>query len=132
HLLATGQNETAARYSGISTRPLILSTYVFSSTLAGLSGILFAVEWNSIQPSNSGNFYELYAIAAAVLGGCSLRGGAAATFGVIAGAAVMRCLYKMIPLLGINNRWELVIIGGALMVAVVVDETYRRWKLAKG
>ncbi|WP_168563862.1 ABC transporter permease [Crateriforma spongiae] len=126
HLLATGQNETAARYSGVSTDRLVIAAYVVCSLLAGLAGILFTLEWNSVQPGSSGNFYELYAIAAAVLGGCSLRGGQGAVLGVIAGAAVMRCLYKAIVVLGIPQEWEMVIIGMALLCSVIVDEVLRR------
>ena len=75
HLLALGRNETAARFSGIRTDTLKILAYVLCSGLAGVGGILFSLDLNSIQPSGLGEFYELYAIAAAVLGGCSLRGG---------------------------------------------------------
>jgi len=127
HLLATGENERAARYSGVNTSALVVLAYVTCSTLAGLTGILFTLELNSVQPASSGSFYELYAIAAAVLGGCSLRGGRGAVLSVIAGAAVMRCLYKAIVVLGISQEWEMVIIGVALLAAVSVDELVARW-----
>lgn len=127
HLLATGENERAARYSGVNTSALVVLAYITCSTLAGLTGILFTLELNSVQPASSGSFYELYAIAAAVLGGCSLRGGRGAVFSVIAGAAVMRCLYKAIVVLGISQEWEMVIIGAALLAAVSVDELIARW-----
>lgn len=127
HLLATGENEKAARYSGVRTQSLILFAYVICALLAGLTGILFTLELNSVQPGSSGSFYELYAIAAAVLGGCSLRGGRGAIFSVIAGAAVMRCLYKSIIVLGISQEWEMVIIGIALLAAVSLDEILLRW-----
>ncbi|MEM8911862.1 MAG: ABC transporter permease [Planctomycetota bacterium] len=128
HLLATGENETAARYSGVATKRLITGAYVACGCLSALAGILFLMEWNSVQPGSSGNFYELYAIAAAVLGGCSLRGGRGAVLGVIAGAAVMRCLYKAIVVLGIDQQWEMVIIGTALLGSVLVDEAIRRYR----
>ncbi|MCC9643676.1 ABC transporter permease [Rhodopirellula sp. JC740] len=131
HLLAVGENEEAARFSGIRTERLTVMAYVVSGLLAALGGILFLLEWNSVQPGSSGNFYELYAIAAAVLGGCSLRGGRGAVFGVIAGAAVMRCLYKAIVVLGIEQQWEMVIIGGALLASVLFDEVWRRYQLWK-
>ncbi|QEG42564.1 ABC transporter permease [Roseimaritima ulvae] len=131
HLLALGQNEQAALYSGIATRRLTVLAYVVCSTLAGLAGILFLVDWTTMAPSTAGNFYELYAIAAAVLGGCSLRGGQGALLGVIAGAAVMRCLYKSIDLLGIGKEWEFVVIGTALFAGVVFDEAVRRWSVRK-
>jgi ribose transport system permease protein len=121
HLLATGENEQAARYSGVATARLTTFAYVVCGFLSGMAGILFILEWNSVQPGSSGAFYELYAIAAAVLGGCSLRGGRGAIIGVIAGAAVMRCLYKAIVVLGIPQEWEMVIIGAALLLSVLVD-----------
>ena len=128
HLLATGENEQAARFSGVATRRLTTLAYVVCGLLAGLAGILFTLEWNSVQPGSSGNFYELYAIAAAVLGGCSLRGGRGAILGVIAGAAVMRCLYKAIVVLEIPQEWEMVIIGAALLASVVFDEVLRAYQ----
>jgi len=131
HLLATGENEKAARYSGVRTKSLIVVAYVVCSLLAGLTGILFTLELNSVQPGSSGSFYELYAIAAAVLGGCSLRGGRGAILSVIAGAAVMRCLYKAIIVLGISQEWEMVIIGVALLAAVSFDEIALRWTARK-
>ncbi len=128
YLLATGENEQAARFSGVPTDSMVIFAYVVCALLAGLAGILFTLEWNSVQPNSSGAFYELYAIAAAVLGGCSLRGGRGAVLGVIAGAAVMRCLYKAIVVLGIPQQWEMVIIGTALLLSVVTDELIRRYQ----
>ena len=80
--MALGNNEDGARYSGIETGRLKITAYVICSFLAGLSGLLFAYELDSVQPAQTGEFYELYAIAAAVLGGCSLRGGQGASLGV--------------------------------------------------
>ena len=75
HLFATGRNEIAARYSGINTQRVIVRAYVILGVLTGLAAIVFAFYTNSISPSSHGNFFELYGIAAAVLGGCRLRGG---------------------------------------------------------
>jgi ribose transport system permease protein len=113
YLLALGRNEQAARYSGINTDRMIILAYVISSLTAGLGGVLFALEINSVQPAGHGNFYELYAIAAAVLGGCSLRGGEGSILGVVIGAAVMRLLYNSINLLGIPTQLEFAIIENA-------------------
>lgn len=131
HLLALGNNERAARFSGIATDRLTILAYVLCSTLGGLAGILFTLDLNSVQPGSTGTFYELYAIAAAVLGGCSLRGGSGAIVGVIVGTAVMRCLYKAIVVLGIAQQWEMVIIGLALLAGVAFDEVVRRVTLLR-
>jgi len=127
YLFALGRNELAARYSGIRTDRMVILAYVVCSLLAGIGGILFALDINSMQPSNHGNFFELYAIAAAVLGGCSLRGGQGAIAGVIIGAAVMRVLYNSITLLGIPDHLEFAIIGMVLLLGVTADELIRRF-----
>ena len=126
YLLALGRNETAARYSGINTDAMKIIAYVICSGLAGVAGILFSLNLNSIQPSGLGEFYELYAIAGAVLGGCSLRGGEGSILGVIIGTAVMRVLYNSINILRIPTHWEFAIIGAVILSGVIVDELVKR------
>lgn len=125
YLLALGRNETAARYSGINTDRMKILAYVICSFLAGVGGILFSLDLNSIQPSGLGEFYELYAIAAAVLGGCSLRGGEGTIVGVLIGTAVMRVLYNAINILGIPTHLEFAIIGAVILAGVVADEVVK-------
>jgi ribose transport system permease protein len=127
YLLALGRNEQAARYSGINTERMKLVAYVLSSTLAAIGGMLFVLDINAAQPSDFGNFYELYAIAAAVLGGCSLRGGEGSIFGLLVGSALMVVLSNMINL--VHPRYqniEFAIIGGVILAGVVADELVRR------
>jgi ribose transport system permease protein len=126
YLLALGRNEIATRYSGVNTDRMKIMAYVVCSFLAGLGGILFALDVNSVQPSGLGEFYELYAIAAAVLGGCSLRGGEGTILGVIIGAAVLRVLYNAINILGIPTHLEFAIIGAVILAGVVADELVKR------
>jgi len=126
YLLALGRNETAARFSGIDTDRMKILAYVICSLVAGVGGILFSLNLNSIQPSGLGEFYELYAIAAAVLGGCSLRGGEGTIIGVIIGTAVMRVLYNAINILGIPTHLEFAIIGAVILAGVVADELVKR------
>lgn len=126
YLLALGRNEQAARFSGINTGNVTLMAFVICSTLAGLGGMLFALDYKSISPSSFGNFFELYAIAAAVLGGCSLRGGEGSIVGVIIGTAVMQVLNNLILLLKIPGTLEFAIIGSVILIGVLVDEMFRR------
>lgn len=126
HLLATGRSEEAARYSGIRTTRYILLAYVVCSLIAGLGGVLFALDVNSVQPDNTGTFYELYAIAAAVLGGCSLRGGECTMAGILVGAALLRVLTNAVGILGVANQWEFAIIAIVILAAAIVDELLRR------
>lgn len=127
YLLALGNNEQAARFSGINTSAMILLAYVICSLVTGFGGILFALDNGSIQPDSFGNFYELYAIAAAVLGGCSLRGGEGSIFGIILGAALMRLLMNSITMLGISDQLEPTVIGLVILIGVMVDELVKRF-----
>lgn len=127
YLLALGSNPEAARYSGIRVDRMVVLAYVLCSALAGFGGMLFVLDINAAQPSDFGTSYELYAIAAAVLGGCSLRGGEGSIMGVLIGAALMVVLSNMINLVHPNyQNIEFAIIGGVILIGVIVDETVRR------
>ncbi len=127
YLLALGRNEEAARFSGINTDRAKLLAYVICSGLAGVGGMLFVLDINAAQPSDFGNFYELYAIAAAVLGGCSLRGGEGSILGVVVGTAVIVALSNMINLVHPNyQNIEFAIIGAVILAGVIADELVRR------
>ncbi len=128
YLLALGNNPEAARYSGINTDRMVLMSYAICSSLAGLGGMLFVLDINAAQPSDFGSFYELYAIAAAVLGGCSLRGGEGSILGVVIGAAVMVVLSNAINLVHPKyQNVEFAIIGAVILSGAIVDELVRRW-----
>ena len=131
YLFALGRNETAARYSGINTDAMKITAYVICSFLAGVGGVLFSLDINSLQPASTGEFYELYAIAAAVLGGCSLRGGEGSILGVIIGTAVMRVLYNSINILHIPTHLEFAIIGAVILAGVIVDELVKRYAVRR-
>ena len=126
YLLALGRNEEAARFSGINTGRVTLMAYVICTVLAALGGMLFALDSTSVSPSSFGNSYELYAIAAAVLGGCSLRGGEGSILGVVIGTAVMQVLNNLITLLKIPQSLEYTIIGTVILIGVLGDEVVRR------
>ena len=126
YLLALGRNEQAARFSGIKTNRLVVLAYVLCGGATGVFSILFTLDGNSAQPSGHGSGFEMYAIAAAVLGGCSLRGGEGSITGVIIGAAVMRILYNSIDMLGIPTTLEYTIIGCVILSGVFLDETVKR------
>ncbi len=132
-IFAVGSNPDAARYAGIHVDWIITLTYIICAGLAGFAGILFALDVKAVQPASHGNFYELYAIAAAVLGGCSLRGGEGSILGVVIGAALMRVLYNSINLLGIPTQLEFAIIGAVILIGVFGDEVVRRiWASKRG
>lgn len=127
YLLALGRNEEAARYSGINTARVTIIAYVICTAAAATGGVLFALDSNSVSPSSFGNFFELYAIAAAVLGGCSLRGGEGTILGVIIGTAVMQILNNLILLMKISDELEFAIIGTVILIGVSADELVKRF-----
>lgn len=128
YMFAIGRNESAAKYSGINTDRVKILAYVICGFLSGLGGFLFVMDVGSAQPVDFGNFYELYAIAGAVLGGCSLRGGEGAIIGVVIGAAVMQVLKNTITLVDwIPTNIEYAVIGAVILGGVVVDELVKQF-----
>jgi ribose transport system permease protein len=125
YLKAVGKNDTAARFSGIDTGRVTVASYTICATLAGFAGVLFILDVNSAQPADFGNFYELYAIAAAVLGGCSLRGGECSVLGILIGATLMQVLRNAIVLVDIPTQLEFAIIGGVILIGVSAEELAR-------
>ena len=126
YLYAVGRNEEAARYSGVDVRRTITSAYVLSGGLAGLAGIVFAFYTNSISPSSHGNFFELYGIAAAVLGGCSLRGGEGSILGIVTGTALLQILQNLVNLLGVPSSLNFAVMGAVILAGVVADQVLTR------
>jgi ribose transport system permease protein len=122
HLFAVGRNVEAARYSGIDTKKVIAGAYVLSGSLAALAAILIAFYTNSISPSSHGNFYELYAIAAAVLGGCSLRGGEGSIAGILIGTALLQVLRNLVNLLDIPGSLDFAVMGAVILIGVIADQ----------
>jgi len=131
YLFAVGRNEEAARFSGVNTRLVIASSYVIAGLLTGISGILFAFYTNSISPSNHGNFYELYGIAAAVLGGCSLRGGEGSIAGIVIGTALLQVLQNLVNLLGIPSSLNFAVMGAVVLIGVLTDQILRQQRNRK-
>ena len=126
HVYAIGGNREAARYSGVPVRRVETLTYVISAGLAGLAGIPYAAYIGQMSHT-VGQAYELNAIAAAVLGGCSLRGGEGMVFGVAIGSAIICVLENGINLFKIGDwrldeNWRYVIIGTVILGAVILDQ----------
>ncbi|HXU08815.1 MAG TPA: ABC transporter permease [Blastocatellia bacterium] len=130
HLFAVGRNAEAARYSGINTKNVVAGAYVISGGLAAVSAILIAFYTNSVSPSSHGNFYELYAIAAAVLGGCSLRGGEGSIAGIIIGTALLQVLRNLVNLLDIPGSLDFAVMGAVILIGVIVDQVLTKRKSA--
>ena len=131
YLFALGHNEMAARYSGINTDLITTGAYVVCGLLAGIAGVLLAFYTNSISPSTHGSFYELYGIAAAVLGGCSLRGGEGSIIGILIGVALLQVLQNLVNLLGIPSSLNFAVMGAVILIGVIADQLLRQRQLSK-
>ena len=129
--LAVGRNEEAARFSGINTRLVINGAYIIAGLLTGISSILIAFYTNTVSPSSHANSYELYAIAAAVLGGCSLRGGEGSIVGIIIGTALLQVLQNLVNLLGIDSSLNFAVMGTVVLLGVMADQMLQRRAAAK-
>lgn len=128
YVMAVGRNEVAAKYSGIPTAKVITAAYMICGFLCGISGILFALYTRSISPSTHGSLYELYGIAAAVLGGCSLRGGEGSIIGIVLGAALLQVLQNLVNLMGIPSSLNFAVMGGVVLIGVMTDQIINRKK----
>lgn len=122
YFFAVGKNEEAARYSGINTSGVVIASYVLCSALTAVAAIFIAMYTRSISPSSHGNFYELYAIAAAVLGGCSLRGGEGSIVGVVLGTVLLQVLQNLVNLLGIPSSLNFAVMGSVILIGVIADQ----------
>ena len=100
--------------------------------MTGISGILFAFYTNSVSPSSHGNFYELYGIAAAVLGGCSLRGGEGSIIGIVIGTALLQVLQNLVNLLGIPSSLNFAVMGAVVLVGVLADQWFQSRQTSTG
>ena len=91
------------------------------AVLTAVAAIFIAMYTRSISPASHGNFYELYAIAAAVLGGCSLRGGEGTILGVVLGTVLLQVLQNLVNLLGIPSSLNFAVMGSVIILGVLAD-----------
>lgn len=127
YLFAIGGNEQAATMTGVPVRPIKVVVYMVSALSAGIAGIV-QTGWLGAVTTNIGAGLELQVIAAAVIGGANLAGGAGTAVGAIIGAMLIEVIRNSLGLLGINAFWQGTFIGGAILFAVMFDRlaNYRR------
>jgi ribose transport system permease protein len=144
YIYAIGGNRDAARYSGINVNRVELLTYVISAGAAGIAGVCYSAYIGQMS-QKVGESYELYAIAAAVLGGCSLRGGEGTIFGILIGASMMRVIDNGINMFQLpytdgdgirrlwrlNQNWQWIIVGAVILVAVILDQVVHMVQAAR-
>lgn len=125
HIFAVGGNAEAARYAGLSVDRIRLGVYLVSGLTAGIAAFLGAAFYGSATSSDA-NGYELYVIASAVVGGASLIGGRGSAVSATLGALLIVTIRQAIRTLHLDQNYEWIIIGGAMIVAVVLDQSGTR------
>ena len=120
-IFAVGGNPEAARFSGLNVSRIRLGVYVLSALTAGVAAFLGSSFYGS-SSSSDGNGYELYVIAAAVVGGASLAGGKGSAVSATLGALLIVLVRQAIRTLHLDQNYEWIIIGGAMILAVVLDQ----------
>ncbi|MEW6511936.1 MAG: sugar ABC transporter permease [Bacteroidota bacterium] len=130
HLYAIGGNMEAARLSGIRVERTIVAAYALMGLLAAVAGVVWMAQ-NQGSTKNAGTYYELYAIAAAVIGGTSMMGGRGTIMGTFLGGLVMATVIQGMDYTNLENWLQLVVRGGVLVLAVGLDmmsKRERRWR----
>jgi ribose transport system permease protein len=122
---AIGGNEQAAWLSGVRVGRYKVAIYTLSGLMAGVAAVLMTSRLNAASPL-SGEMYELYAIAAAVIGGVSLMGGEGGVLGTLVGALIMGTLRNGLNALNVPSALEGMVVGGVLVAAVVFDRARHR------
>ena len=134
HIYAVGGNRQAARLSGIRVNRVLLVVYVISGAMAGLGGVIVASQLKSGAPTY-GLMYELYVIAAVVVGGTSLTGGEGRIFGTLIGAFIIAVIRNGMNLTDVEPYAQKIVLGlvilGAVLLDMVKKRSWRGWAISE-
>ncbi len=125
HTYAIGSNEEAARMSGINVRRHKVMVYMIASMLAAFAGIVLSSKAVTAQ-AGMGEFYELFAIAMAVIGGISLQGGRGSIIGTVLGAMVLGVIQSGFTYVKLDGSYQLIAMGCIIIAAVILDQFRQR------
>lgn len=130
YAIAMGSNEEATAMSGVNVRRWKWAIYVLAGAFTGLSGVVMTSRLSAAQPA-TGSGYEMYAIAAAVIGGASLSGGRASVFGTVIGALIITTINNGLQILSVPDPVQKVVLGVVVILAVLVDIRRQKTLAAK-
>ncbi len=125
HTYAIGSNEEAARMSGINVKRHKVMVYMIASMLAAFAGVILSAKASTAQ-AGMGEFYELFAIAMAVIGGISLSGGRGSIIGTVLGAMVLGVIRSGFTFVKLDGSYQLMAMGGIIIAAVILDQYRQR------
>lgn len=120
YVFAAGGNAMAAKVSGVKVKSILWSVYMIAGTMAGLAGVILTSRVTS-GLAQSGQNYEVDAIAAVVIGGTSLSGGRGRLWGTIIGFLIMAVMNNGLDMMAVSSYWQLVIKGSIIIIAVMLD-----------
>ncbi len=123
HVYAVGGNAEAARLSGVPVKRVMLIVYVLCAVLAGLGGIVMTSQFQGAM-STYGDKYEMYVVAAVVVGGTTIAGGEGKVLGTLVGALIIAVIQNGMNLMGLESAMQLVVLGAVIVGAVALD----RWR----
>jgi ribose transport system permease protein len=126
YIFAIGNNERAARYSGVNVDRVKILAYVLIGALTGISALLVASHTNSVSSSSTGELYELDVIAAVVVGGSRMTGGAGTIFGTVIGVLILGVIGNMLNFLDVSIYLQGLIKGGIIVAAAFVQQIGQR------
>ncbi len=129
-IYATGGNHRAAQLSGVPVKKVTMWVYMISGLCAAMVGLIIASELTSAAPQ-SGESYEMNAIAAVVIGGASLAGGRGTIRGAVVGAFVIGFLSDGLVMAGVSTFWQMVVKGAVIILAVMLDQGQQRFNRAR-
>lgn len=128
YIYAVGCNVNAAKYSGLNVNWILVAVYVLSGLTAGIAAFIGTSYYGSASCGDATG-YELYVIASAVVGGASLSGGKGSAINAMLGAVLIILIRVAIRQLHFDQNYEWIIIGCAIIIAVVLDQTINRRRL---
>jgi rhamnose transport system permease protein len=122
---ALGNNPAAARYVGVLAQPRLALLYTIAGAVAGLVAVLWVARY-AIASTELAIGFELQVVAACVLGGVSIAGGVGSVYGTALGSLFLVMLYNALPIIKISPFWQTAIVGVAILVAVIVNQSASR------
>jgi rhamnose transport system permease protein len=126
NVYAIGGNPEAASLRGIPVQFTTFMVYTITGAMAGLAGILYASRFGFVNPGETGVGFELTVIAAVVIGGTNVFGGAGTVQGLVLGCLLLGTINVALAILGIAATWQLAVYGLVILLAVVVDALIQR------
>jgi rhamnose transport system permease protein len=125
-IYAAGSNPKAAETRGISLGKINILVFVIAGALSGFAGMIFMSRIGFIDPGSAGRGLEFTAIAAVVIGGCSMGGGVGTTLGTVIGCLMLGVINNAISITGISAYWQEAIYGFIIILSVIADNYIKR------